>query len=325
MNKRQWIQTRRPHWTQFEKLLQMHSGRTGSFKPKANEISTFSRLLRELSNDLSIVRTRSWGIEIESYLNHLVGQGHTQFYSAPPGHLALFVEYLSVGFPQLFRANVGYFVVAAILFFLPGAVSWAVIQNNPSLAGRIISSQVQDQFDTMYGESDENESPTQRGFGEDRAVMAGFYVQHNVGIALDCFARGVLLGVGTAYTLLFNGISIGAVGGYIVSQGHSERFLSFVVSHGSFELTAIAVAGGAGLMLGNALLHPGQRTRFEALRVRGLEAVQIACGAAAMLVVAAFIEAFWSPSGVPVALKYIVGTMLWALVFLYLSMSGRNK
>src|SRR5690606_9438682 len=100
---------------------------------------------------------------------------------------------------------------------------------------------------------------------------------------LECFARGILLGIGTVYTLLQNGIFIGSVGGYVVSQGYEERFLSFIISHGSFELTAIAVAGAAGLALGNAVLHPGRRTWQESLRTRGLEAVQLAGGAAFML------------------------------------------
>ena len=75
-------------------------------------------------------------------------------------------------------------------------------------------------------------------------------------------------------------------------------------------------------MLGNALVHPGQRTRLESLRVRGFEAVQIACGAAAMLMVAALIEAFWSPSPIPNLVKYSVGGLLWVLVFVYLTTAG---
>jgi uncharacterized membrane protein SpoIIM required for sporulation len=129
--------------------------------------------------------------------------------------------------------------------------------------------------------------------------------------------------VGTVYTLLFNGIFIGAIFGHVIATGHSDRLLSFVVSHGSFELTAIAVAGGAGLMLGNALVHPGERTRLESLRVRGLEAIQIAGGAAAMLVVAAVIEGFWSPSAIPSFVKYSVGGLLWVVVIVYLATAGR--
>ncbi|MFH1304103.1 MAG: stage II sporulation protein M [Planctomycetota bacterium] len=337
MNKHKFIQQRRPHWKQFEDFLASASGKSLAKLP-AEEISKFSQLLREVSHDLATIRSRGWGHDLISYLNDLVARGHNLFYSAPPTNFASMYRYLAVDFPRLFRANIGYFLTACLLFFLPLAVSWCVVQNNPSLANRVIPEEVMASFDQMYGEesplntemedTEENpdsESPEDSGFGnfgDERATMAGFYINHNVGIALKCFALGILLGIGTVYTLLFNGIFLGAVSGYIVSQGHGDRFLSFVISHGSFELTAIAISGGAGLMLGNALIHPGQRTRFQSLQVRGLEAVQIAGGAAVMLVVAAFIEAFWSPSEIPNLVKYIVGSGLWLIVFVYLGFAG---
>ncbi|WP_417385280.1 stage II sporulation protein M [Gimesia sp.] len=335
MNKHKFIQKRRPQWKKFEQFLREASSRSLSKLP-ADKISTFSQLLREISHDLATIRSRGWGHELTSYLNDLVARGHNLFYSAPPTNFARVYRYLTVDFPRLFRANIGYFLIACLLFFLPMGVSWSVIQNNPELASRVIPEEYLAQFDQMYGEegglnsdsenmteSDTDSKESEIGsFGDQRAAMAGFYINHNVGIALKCFALGVLLGIGTVYTLLFNGIFLGAVSGYIISQGNGDRFLSFVISHGSFELTAIAVAGGAGLMLGNAIIHPGQRTRFQSLQVRGLEAVQIAGGAAAMLVVAAMIEAFWSPADIPNVVKYSVGSGLWLIVFLYLTFAG---
>jgi uncharacterized membrane protein SpoIIM required for sporulation len=226
----------------------------------------------------------------------------------------------------VFRANIGYFLASCGLFFLPLALSWAIIQYDPTLINRIIPPDQQEMMDAMYSkEGQELVRSDSSEFGEQRAGMAGFYVQHNVGIALACFGRGVLFGIGTIYTLIENGIALGAISGFLLSRGHAERFLSFVVSHGSFELTAIAVAGGAGLILGDALIRPGRRTRIESLRHRGLEAIQIASGSAAMLMVAAMIEAFWSPSDVPNILKYSIGGALWLLVFLYLAFAGRNE
>ncbi|QDT95198.1 stage II sporulation protein M [Gimesia aquarii] len=339
MDKHKFIQQRQPHWKQFEEFL-MSIRRESFTKLPAEEISKYSQLLREVSNDLATIRSRGWGHDLTSYLNDLVARGHNLFYGAPPANLAGVFHYLAVGFPRLFRANIGYFLTACLLFFLPLGISWYVVQNNPSLATRIIPEEMMANFDLMYGEesplNNEEEKTTDRTdekdsflseestFGDQRASMAGFYINHNVGIALQCFALGILLGVGTIYTLLFNGIFLGAVSGYIVSQGNGERFLSFVISHGSFELTAIAVAGGAGLILGDALIHPGQRTRFQSLQVRGLEAVQIAGGAAVMLVVAALIEAFWSPSGISNLVKYVVGSGLWIIVFIYLGFAGRQ-
>jgi uncharacterized membrane protein SpoIIM required for sporulation len=163
------------------------------------------------------------------------------------------------------------------------------------------------------------------GYFDDRSFAAGFYVNHNVGIALRCFAIGILLGVGTAYVLLFNGVVIGATAGYIVAAGHGENFLSFAVTHGSFELTAIAVSGAAGMMLGDAILHRRNRSLGESLRVRGKESVQVAAGAAIMLFIAAGIEAFWSPSPIAPSIKYSVGLVSWVFVYAWLLLAGTEK
>lgn len=329
MNKRQFLRQRRSAWKQFESLLQSMDG-VSLRKMKSREISVYSRLLRELSNDLATIRSRDWGQALVEYLNALVARGHSAFYSAPPTDASPLVRFLTTGFPRLFRRRIAYFLAASVLFFVPGAVAWGVIQTNPGLAPRLIAAEQLEEYDAMYSARTDDHGAEESStnwfeFGEERTAMAGFYVHHNVGIALQCFARGILFGLGTIYTLLFNGIAIGAVGGYLVAQGHGGRFLSFIVSHGSFELTAIAVAGGAGLMLGDALVHPGNRTRLEALRVQGIEAVQIAGGAAAMLVIAALIEGFWSPAPIPAIFKYTAGGVLWILVFLYLGLAGRGR
>lgn len=329
MNKREFVAKRRPAWERFEQMLN-RIDQVSVKKLSPAEAAEYSRLFRELCYDLSLIRSRDWGRGLVSYLNELVSRGHNTFYNVAPGKLSHLTRFLAVGFPRVFRKNIGYFLTASALFFGPLILTWVVIQRNPSLASRIVEPKALQQMEEMYSD----DGPTKKkddkpdwaqdpDFGDQRAAMAGFYTQHNVGIALDCFGRGILFGVGTVYVLLYNGVVLGAISGYLIATGHSAKFLSFVVSHGSFELTAIAVAGGAGLMLGDALLHPGQKSRLESLRDRGLEAIQIACGAGVMLMVAALIEAFWSPSGVPNGVKYAVGAALWMLVFVYLGLSGR--
>lgn len=341
MNKQRFLAQRQPAWRRFEKLI----AQRGSWKSMpAEEIGEFSRLLRELSHDLAIIRSRDWGQGLVTYLNNLVARGHHSFYRSHPARWSLVIDFLAREFPRMFRRNGAYCLVAAALFFVPLAATWVAVQTEPSIAMRLLPSEALEQYDQMYGPRGEKPAETtnednekdresekskedsvEPGFDESRAAMAGFYVQHNVGIALQCFARGLLMGIGTIHTLLFNGLVIGAVAGYVLAMGHSEKFLSFVVSHGSFELTAIAIAGAGGLVLGDALVHPGQRTRLEALRVRGLEAVQLAGGAAAMLVIAALIEAFWSPAPIPAMWKYTVGSILWLLVAVYLGIAGRQR
>jgi uncharacterized membrane protein SpoIIM required for sporulation len=322
MNRREWVRERAASWRRFEHLVDQFERVRWKKRRSGGEVAEMSRLFRELANDLATIRSRRWGERLESYVNHLVARGHSVFYKAPPGGFAQVAEFLAVGYPRLFRANFWYCALGAVLFFGPLIATWVVVQNDPAVGSRILDPEALEGAADMYDfDPDDRARPL---FDESRTAMGGFYVRNNVGIALRAFATGVLFGAFTVYVLLHNGIAIGTIAGYIIAQGHGKAFTSFVISHGSFELTAIAISGGAGLMLGDAMLHPGQRTRLESLKVRGLESVKVAAGAAVMLLIAALLEAFWSPAGVPSTAKYVVGSGLWLLVILYLALAGRQ-
>jgi uncharacterized membrane protein SpoIIM required for sporulation len=325
MNRRQFLQVRQAVWEKYDELLRKLESPLNRLTPQ--EAAKFSRLYREICADLAILRSKAWGRTLIAYLNHLAARGHNQLYRAPRTEWRQAIEFLAVGFPRTFRRNFGYFVAAALLFFGPLAASWAVVASDPVLAERVVEASELEAMGDMYS-TEFREQLAEQGVreGDERAFMAGFYIHHNIGIAFVCFARGILLGVGSIYSLIYNGIAIGTIAGYVVSLSpdHRHNFLSFVASHGSFELTAIAVAGAGGLMMGHALVHPGRRTRVEALRVRGKDAVQMALGAGAMLFVAALIEAFWSPSGLPAEVKYIGAALMWLTVAAYLGLAGRR-
>jgi uncharacterized membrane protein SpoIIM required for sporulation len=184
------------------------------------------------------------------------------------------------------------------------------------------ASQVRE-FEQMY-------DPSRRtiGFERDGAsdfLMFGYYIRHNIGIGFQTFAGGMLAGVGSLVILAFNGIAIGAVAGHLTRIGYAETFWSFVCGHGAFELTAIVLCGMAGLMLGRALVAPGNLRRSEALRQQARLSVRIIYGATLFLVLAALLEAFWSSSrSIPAEAKYAVATLLWGGVALYFLRAGRS-
>lgn len=329
LTKREFLKRRKADWRRFERVIAAAS----SVSPKklsGKQVTEFSRLLRVVSHDLAIVRGHGWDLRLETYLNDLASRGYNSFYRAPPGTTNQIIRYFTTDFPRLMRRNIGYIVAGCGLFFLPFFLSWGLVVAQPELAHRVMPTEALEQIDTMYGEDSplgEAESGVgwMPGYAEERTSMFGFYIAHNIGIAFRTFALGITFGVGTVVTLLYNGIAIGAIFGYAHSAGYGPRLFSFAVSHGSFELVAIGVSGGAGLMLANALLHPGKRTRWESLVVRGLDAVQVAVGAGAMLAVAALLEAYWSPAPIPDVFKYVVGAMLWLLVFAYIAFAGRGR
>jgi uncharacterized membrane protein SpoIIM required for sporulation len=337
MNKRQFVQSRRKDWSEFRRLIEKFETQQAK-NITASEVTEFSRLMREVSNDLAVIRSHEWGREISDYLNSLVTRGYNNFYAAPPGHFKQFLRFVAFGFPSLLRENWVFFLAGWCLFFVPMFLAWGLIQYDPSLAARVLPPDQLEMMEQMYarpfygdeGDLAENEEaeelvPVVEGYFDQRSFMAGFYVKNNVGIAFRCFAIGILMGIGTCYVLISNGLTIGAVTGYIIAAGYWENFLSFVVTHGSFELTAIAVSGAAGLMLGDAVIHRRNRTLFDSLKVRGLDAIKIAVGAGAMLVVAAGLEGYWSPSAISSSVKFTVGLTSWVFVYAWLLLAGRGK
>ena len=124
--------------------------------------------------------------------------------------------------------------------------------------------------------------------------MFGHYIWNNVSIGFRTFASGLLAGVGAIVVLIVNGVMIGGVAGHLQAVGHGDPFWRFVAGHSAPELTAIVIAGGAGLRLGLNLIAPGQRRRIDALVEGGRRGALLCLGVLAMLVFAAFVEAFWS-------------------------------
>lgn len=321
MNRERFIKQRRGDWQQFETLLEKMKGNRMS-KWTGREITQLSSLYRSLCYDLSLVQSREWGARLEQYLNDLVAQGHNCLYRSPPRSLDSALSFLTDGFPALLRKRKHFFYVSLALFAIPFVIAMLVAMVNPVLAERIVDKAQMEGAGESYSESLYDDIDQE--YAEERSFMAGFYVWNNVGIAFQCFGRGALFGVGTVVTLLFNGMVLGAISGYLVNRGFGDNFFSFAISHGSFELTAIVVAGAAGLLIGWGLIHPGQHSRIQSLRIHGLDAVKLGTGAGFMLAIAALIEAYFSPLPIPHVFKYVVGTMLWVLVFCYLMFGGRG-
>lgn len=322
MNRERFIRQRRADWQQYETLLtKMKHSRMSRWT--GDEISKLSGLYRSLCYDLSLVQSREWGARLEQYLNDLVAQGHNCLYRSPPRSLDTVLRFLSDGFPALLRQRKHFFFVALALFTVPFVIAMIVAAVNPVLAEQLVDKANMEAAGSSYSKKLYSEGD--QAYAAERTFMAGFYVWNNVGIAFQCFARGALFGIGTVVTLLFNGMTLGAISGYLINQGSGDNFFSFAISHGSFELTAIVIAGAAGLLIGWGMVHPGEHSRVESLRVHGLDAVKLGSGAAFMLTIAALIEAYFSPHpAIPHAVKYFVGTLLWVLVGCYLMFGGRG-
>jgi uncharacterized membrane protein SpoIIM required for sporulation len=259
-----------------------------------------------------------FGGELLSLLDGLAARGHNALYSAPPYRLAAVWELVRADFPRALRRHGRFFALALALFLLPGLAGFGLSYKSRSFALGLLSPEQAEKMEEMYADGYAGRSEAQDTY------MAGFYVYNNVGIAFRCFATGVLFGLGSIFFLVSNGLQIGAVAGLLTASGRGFNLLTFVATHGAFELTAIVIAGTAGMVMGYALVDTRGRRRFDSLRSKAPDIVQMVMGAALMLLVAALIEGFWSPSGLPPAVKLSVAAVLYALVALYLVRAGRG-
>ncbi len=283
----------------------------------------FVQLYRQVCHDLAVAQQRQYSPHLVDRLNRLVMEGHQRLYQRKTRFLHDLLVFITGGLPQAVREEARYLWLAIALFFGPALLFGTTVYFFPQLIYSVFNSEQIRQFTEMYQPSANAAMQDARSSADD-FLMFGYYIRNNIGIAFQTFAGGIAFGVGTLFFLLYNGVVIGGVAGHLTEIGHINSFYSFVISHGAFELTGIAMAGAAGFKLGAALLLPGNQTRLAALRTAAARAMPIVYGIILFLLIAAFIEAFWSSSSVvPAWLKYLVGSALWAMVISYLALAGR--
>ncbi len=309
-----FIKRYRGKWLDFEEMLDRIE-----FGKLDQPVDHFPEDYRQICRHLAVARSRGYSPAVRARLEKMVERGHSILYRrSRKGPARKIWLYAAGGFARDVRKNWRFLAVALLAFVVPFAVMMAWVATDADLAVDVLGWQMVENLEAMYGTED-----GERGAGDD-IMMFAFYIYNNVGIALRTFGSGIIFGLGSLAILLFNGIFIGAASGYIIAAGHGDQFWPFVIGHGSFELTAIVLAGMAGLKIGAAPIWPGRRGRIDAIRQAARDSVGIILGFAVMLIIAAFIEAFWSPRDVDAGLRYAVGGGLWAFVILYFALAGRD-
>ncbi|MGI8495513.1 MAG: stage II sporulation protein M, partial [Pyrinomonadaceae bacterium] len=141
------------------------------------------------------------------------------------------------------------------------------------------------------------------------------------------FATGAFFGIGAIYDMAFEGARFGGVFAicYKANPAFGNSLASFVVGHGVLELSCIFICGGAGMMIGYAMINPGDLTRAEALKKKGLEAARLVIGCAFLLVIAGIIEGFLSPSSLPATVKIGTGITTGIALYSYLFLVGKEE
>lgn len=309
------ILARRERWQALTTLLD----RAGSDPRRldAGEIERLSQLYRQVVSDLALARRDFPRDEVVVYLNGLASRAYPLVYRTPVGSWRRLWQFFVRDFPARYRAS-GWFVLAAFLLFsLPALAGYLVVLADPMLAEQILPA---DLTRVVREGRLWIDIPAAQ-----RPVAASTIATNNIQVSLMAFAGGILLGTLTVYVLCLNGLLFGAIFAYTRLYGLDGKLAAFVSPHGYLELSVVFIAGGAGLMMGWAILSPGLLSRREALILAARRAVLLVVGAAPWLVLAGLIEGFVSPSDLARELKLLLGLLTGVLFYAFLLAKPRKR
>lgn len=327
MNQQAFEDLHRKTWQRFDAILSDLGLQRNSRKRLlgADEYYDLPALYRRICQHYAIARQRNYSPNLVEALHRRVQAGHERLYSSRGAFFWRILEFFWVTFPVQLRRHWRHFWLATALFYVPAFAFGLACYLDSSLIYSILPESHVYEMQQMYDPAGGHVGRSAERASDTDLMMFGFYIYNNTGIGFRTFAMGMLAGLGTVFTLAYNGLVIGGVAGHLTQLGFIETFWGFVCGHGSFELTAICISGAAGLRLAQPLYAPGRYSRMEAFKLAGRDSVQLVMGAAAMFFIAAFIEAFWSSSSMlPPEVKYAVAAVLWLVVIAYLLFAGRD-
>lgn len=311
-----FLDQRKDNWQRLENLLSMLRG-TGLRGLSRLEVREFGELYRRAAADLAIARAETRDQKLINYLNSLVIRAHGRIYRAESHGAGLIWKFFTADFPRAFRKNWQYMAVAFGVFAGFAVFGFVATWINTDFTHFVMLSGISQEITSNNHWWKELNDANQLG--------ASQILSNNILVTIRVFAMGAFFGIGAFYDLAFEGARLGSVfaASYKLNPPFGNELASFVVGHGVIELSTIFFCGGAGMMIGYALINPGNLTRTQALKKKGIEAARIVIGCAFFLIIAGVIEGFLSPSDLPPIVKIATGVGTGIAMYTYLATAGR--
>lgn len=312
-----FIKQRKNAWQRLEELLKLLD-RSSLVRLGREEVRELGRIYRRTASDLAIARAESRDPRLVNYLNSLVIRAHGRIYRADAQGGKRVRLFFTRELPRTFRRTWRYTFLSFSVFMIFAIIGFIGTHYDP-------------EFSELVGVSPafrETVIETQTHWWEQLNTMnqqgASLIMANNILVTIYTFAFGATFGIGTIFYLAVNGANIASVVALTYRAGFGNDLVTFMVGHGVVELSCIFIAGGAGLLIGSALLMPGDLTRADALKTRGMEAVRLMIGVAILLAVAGTIEGFISPAPIDPRIKYSIGAITGVAMYSYLLFVGRD-
>jgi len=313
-----FINERKTAWQRLEGLLHLVD-RMSLRKLHREEVRELGRIYRRTASDLAIARAESRDPRLINYLNSLVIRAHGRIYRADAQGGRRIRNFFARDFPQTFRRTWRYTALSFVVVLVFSV-------------GSFIGTRLDPEFSEFAGISPyfrevviNKRTHWWQDLNEANQIGSSQIFTNNIRVTFYAFAYGAMLGVGTLCILAFNGAMVGAILALTYRAGFGNDLVAFMVGHGVIELSCIFISGGAGLLIGSALLMPGDLTRGDALKSRGLDAIYLVVGCVPLLVVAGIIEGFISPAPISPIIKFSIGGITGFAMYSYLLLAGREQ
>jgi uncharacterized membrane protein SpoIIM required for sporulation len=313
-----FVERRTAAWSELDTLLGRAS-RRGLRRLQPEDVEQIGRLYRAVTSDLAYATGRGYDARLLAYLNRLVARAHAYVYggAATTGWQRI-ARFYTQSFPREFRHSFAYIGICAAITIIAAVVAYVLVRAHPGdayalLPDQLIPAQIRKSLHDSNFAFDPSTSP----------AVASAIITNNVRVAIMAFAGCVTLGVLTLWIILFNGLMLGGVGALFANAGFGTDFWATVAPHGVIELTAIQIAGGAGLLISAGILAPGRLRRRDAIAAAARRAGVLIAGVASMLLVAGTIEGFFSPLRLPASDRIAVGVVTAIALIGYFGFAGR--
>ncbi|HJU53971.1 MAG TPA: stage II sporulation protein M [Pyrinomonadaceae bacterium] len=317
MSSERFIKERKRAWQRLEHLLGRLSG-SSLRRLERGEVRELGRIYRRTASDLAIARAESRDPRLVNYLNNLVIRAHGRIYRADAQGWRRLWEFFTKGFPRTFRRTWRYTALAFAVFWIFAVFGFIGTQRDAD-------------FSELMGVHPVQRATINSGvrwwesLNEGNQVGSSFIMTNNIQVMFLALAFGAFLGLGTLYIMAFNGALVASTLALVYRAGYGNELLTFMIGHGVIELSCIFLSGGAGLLIGSALLLPGDLSRADALKTRGLDAIRLVAGCVPVLVVAGIIEGFVSPVPMNPAIKFGIGIATGIALYSYFLLAGREE
>jgi len=317
MDVAEFIETRRPRWEKLESLLDKAEG-GGLRALSLEDARSLGKMYRAVSSDLLWVRARSGSADVSAYLNDLVGRAYALTYPGKRPRFADVWSFVARGFPALMRREWRMYLASVLMFMAGLGFGYLGMTMDPDAAHYLVP---EEHLKLDPVERAEKEAKGEGMTVDQQAYFSSYLFTHNIQVAFLAFALGITVGIGTAMMLFVNGLFLGALAQVYTAKGMAGWFWAWILPHGIPEITAICIAGAAGLVIARGLAAPRGLPRGMALRQEAVTAVKLLFGTLALFVLAGFIEGTISqihPPKLSVAFKVGFALTVGAGVYAYL-------